>query len=209
MPELFTELYHAPCGDLILGGFNGRLCFCDWRGGRLPALARRLGAAVSAAPCAVTREAARQLDEYFAGERTAFTLPLLLEGTAFQKAVWQALTAIPYGETISYGCLARRIGTAKAARAVGAACGANRLSLFLPCHRVLGQSGTLTGYAGGSAAKRFLLNWEQTNVCARREQKPSLLGLCRAAANFRASECNRACSYCRAQPKMSRKGAFI
>lgn len=162
MPTIFTELYHAPCGDLILGGFNGRLCFCDWLPDRLPMLARRLDAAVSAAPCAVTQEAAKQLQEYFAGERTAFTLPLLLEGTEFQKAVWHALLAIPYGETISYACLAQRIGSANAVRAVGMACGANRLSIFLPCHRVVGQSGKLTGYAGGVAAKRFLLDLEKT-----------------------------------------------
>ena len=161
MPEIYTELYNAPCGDLILGGFNGRLCFCDWRPERLPVLASRLGASVSAAPCAVTREAAKQLQEYFAGERTTFTLPLLLEGTDFQKTVWHALLAIPYGETISYACLAQRIGSANAVRAVGMACGANRLSIFLPCHRVMGQSGKLTGYAGGVAAKRFLLDLEK------------------------------------------------
>ena len=161
MPEIYTELYNAPCGDLILGGFNGRLCFCDWRPERLPVLASRLGASVSAAPCAVTREAAKQLQEYFAGERTTFTLPLLLEGTDFQKTVWHALLAIPYGETISYACLARHIGSANAVRAVGMACGANRLSIFLPCHRVMGQSGKLTGYAGGVAAKRFLLYLEK------------------------------------------------
>ena len=161
MPEIFTELYHAPCGDLILGGFDDRLCFCDWRPDRLPVLARRLGAAVSAAPCVVTQEAAKQLQEYFTGNRTDFPLPLLIEGTAFQKAVWHALLAIPYGETISYACLARRIGSANAVRAVGTACGANRLSIFLPCHRVVGQSGKLTGYAGGVAAKRFLLDLEK------------------------------------------------
>ena len=105
--------------------------------------------------------ARRQLEEYFAGERVAFDLPLAPVGTPFQHEVWKALREIPLGVTWSYGDLARRIGRAGAARAVGAANGRNPLSIVVPCHRVVGTNGTLTGYAGGVPAKRWLLEHEQ------------------------------------------------
>jgi methylated-DNA-[protein]-cysteine S-methyltransferase len=105
-------------------------------------------------------EAARQLREYFAGARTAFDLPLQPRGTQFQRNVWNRLREIPYGETISYGELARRIGNPKASRAVGAANGANPLPIVVPCHRVIGSTGALTGFGGGLSVKRFLLALE-------------------------------------------------
>ena len=102
-----------------------------------------------------------QLAEYFAGERTTFDLPLdRTVGTAFQRQVWQALLDIPYGETISYGELARRIGAPAAVRAVGLANGRNPLSIVVPCHRVIGAGGKLTGYGGGMDRKRLLLDLE-------------------------------------------------
>lgn len=104
---------------------------------------------------------ARQLTEYFAGTRRAFDLPLDFRGTDFQKAVWSALLAIPFGETRSYGAIARAIGRPAAARAVGAANGRNPISIVAPCHRVVGADGGLAGFAGGLAAKRFLLNHER------------------------------------------------
>ena len=107
------------------------------------------------------RAARTQLEEYFAGDRCAFDLPLSASGTVFQRAVWQALTAIPYGATISYGELARRIGRARAVRAVGLANGRNPLSIVVPCHRVIGANGALTGYGGGLERKRYLLDLEQ------------------------------------------------
>ena len=110
---------------------------------------------------ASTQEAARQLDEYFKGERQAFDLPLVMAGSDFQQRVWQELLKIPYGGTISYGELAKRIGQAQAVRAVANANGANALSIFIPCHRVIGSNRSLTGYAGGLAAKQYLLAWEQ------------------------------------------------
>jgi methylated-DNA-[protein]-cysteine S-methyltransferase len=106
-------------------------------------------------------EVARQLDEYFTGDRTAFDLPLRPVGNAFQLAVWDQLTRIPYGETRSYGEVARALGDPGAAQAVGAANGRNPLSIVLPCHRVIGADGALVGYAGGLARKRFLLDLEQ------------------------------------------------
>ena len=105
----------------------------------------------------------RQLDEYFAGTRTAFDLPLDAEGiggTTFQKRVWSALAEIPHGETISYGELARRIGQPAAVRAVGLANGRNPVSIIVPCHRVVGAGGSLTGYGGGTERKRLLLDLE-------------------------------------------------
>ncbi|MGY6038231.1 methylated-DNA--[protein]-cysteine S-methyltransferase [Aeromonas sp. AE23HZ002T15] len=97
---------------------------------------------------------------YFAGERQRFTLPLAAQGTAFQRAVWQALCDIPYGETRSYGEIATAIGKPSASRAVGAANGRNPLSIIVPCHRVIGQNGSLTGYAGGLPIKQALLRLE-------------------------------------------------
>jgi len=105
--------------------------------------------------------AREQLEEYFAGTRTGFDLPLHPQGTAFQLTVWEELARIPYAETISYGELARRIGQPQAMRAVGAANGRNPLPIVVPCHRVIGSNGSLTGFGSGLPAKRFLLGWER------------------------------------------------
>jgi methylated-DNA-[protein]-cysteine S-methyltransferase len=112
----------------------------------------------TAAPFA---EAARQLDAYFAGTLRQFDLPLAPAGTPFQRRVWQGLREIPYGETVSYGELARRIGRPSAVRAVGAANGQNPLAIVIPCHRVIGSDGRLVGYGGGLAAKSALLALER------------------------------------------------
>ena len=101
-----------------------------------------------------------QLDEYFRGVRLGFELPLAPRGTAFQREVWQMLASIPYGDTISYAQLARQVGRPKAMRAVGAANGRNPLPIVLPCHRVIGADGSLTGFGGGLPTKRFLLQLE-------------------------------------------------
>jgi methylated-DNA-[protein]-cysteine S-methyltransferase len=103
----------------------------------------------------------RQLDEYFEGKRTTFALPLFFGGTAFQNAVWTSLQQIPYGGTTTYRELARQIGKPAAIRAVGAANGANPLPIIVPCHRVIGSNGSLTGFGGGIESKRFLLAHEQ------------------------------------------------
>lgn len=106
-------------------------------------------------------KAERQLDEYFSGKRKKFSVALEMRGTPFQKAVWEALTAIPFGETRSYGQLAQQLGNPRATRAVGAANGRNPVSIIVPCHRVIGSSGKLTGFAGGLAVKAQLLNLER------------------------------------------------
>jgi methylated-DNA-[protein]-cysteine S-methyltransferase len=108
----------------------------------------------------VLTAAMAQLAEYFSGRRQAFELPLAPRGTAFQQTVWQALRAIPYGATSSYGQIAAAIGRPSASRAVGAANGQNPLAIVVPCHRVIGAGGALTGYAGGIEAKRWLLALE-------------------------------------------------
>lgn len=112
-------------------------------------------------PCPVLERAATQLDEYFRGERTDFDLPLAPEGTTFQITVWQALRDIPYAETVSYGQLATRVGNPRASRAVGLANGRNPISIVVPCHRVIGADGSLTGYGGGLDRKRTLLDLER------------------------------------------------
>lgn len=110
------------------------------------------------------QEAARQLDEYFAGQRTVFDVALDMTGTAFQRSVWDELTAIPFGASVSYAQHAQRLGNPKALRAVGSAIGKNPVSIIVPCHRVIGSSGAVTGYAGGVQRKRFLLALEGVAV---------------------------------------------
>jgi methylated-DNA-[protein]-cysteine S-methyltransferase len=109
-------------------------------------------------------DAVDQLDAYFAGERTNFNLELSLEGSEFQRRVWQALLTIPYGETRSYGQIAEQIGASGAARAVGLANGRNPIAIIVPCHRVIGAGGNLVGYGGGLNRKRSLLELEKTRI---------------------------------------------
>lgn len=112
----------------------------------------------------VLLQAESQLEEYFAGSRQTFDIPLDMRGTTFQKSVWEALLAIPYGDTRSYGELAKRLGRPSASRAVGAANGRNPLSIVVPCHRVIGSSGKLTGFAGGLGTKAQLLSLEKEST---------------------------------------------
>lgn len=163
--RIITRRYESPCGTLLLGSFEDRLCLCDWQveKHRTPVanrLRRVLKAEFEEAASEVTEKAAAQLDEFFAGKRRKFDVPLLFIGTDFQKKVWNELLNIPYGETISYGEMARSIGMPKAVRAVANANGANAISIFAPCHRVIGSDHSLTGYAGGLETKRMLLELE-------------------------------------------------
>lgn len=111
-------------------------------------------------PDAIATEAAQQLEAYFAGDLRAFVLKLAPKGTPFQQDVWRALQTVPYGTTTTYAEIAERVGRPKAVRAVGAANGANPIAIVIPCHRIIGQDGTLTGYAGGLERKRALLDLE-------------------------------------------------
>ena len=146
----------SPVGRLLLAGDAAGLRRVHFQSGPRPLRAAE-GWRKSAAPF---QTALAQLDEYFRGVRRAFTLPLAPVGTAFQLAVWEALTAIPYGETLSYGELARHLGRAGSARAVGLANGANPLPIIVPCHRVIGTDGSLIGFGGGLDIKRALLALE-------------------------------------------------
>jgi methylated-DNA-[protein]-cysteine S-methyltransferase len=151
----------SPIGPLTLVAEDGRLAGLYMAvAGHEPGAAT-LGAPAHGDPDPVLVAAAGQLRDYFAGTLTGFDLPLALAGTDFQRAVWAALQAIPYGARISYGELARRIGLPSASRAVGLANGRNPVSIVVPCHRVVGADGRLTGYGGGLDRKRFLLELEQ------------------------------------------------
>ena len=146
----------TPIGELLLAGEDGALSLIGFPKGSM----RRDPEAdwiYNEKPLA---EARRQLEEYFAGERKAFDLPLQLGGTEFQVSVLEALQKIPYGETVSYGEIAKRIGRPKAMRAVGAANGRNPIPIVVPCHRVIGSSGDLTGFGGGIDTKEALLRLE-------------------------------------------------
>ncbi len=127
-------------------------------------LQQELRTSVKSGTSAVLKLARQELDEYFSGSRTSFSLPLLLCGTAFQKQVWQALMLIPYGATISYSQQAQRLGKPSAIRAVANANGANTISILVPCHRVIGKDCTLTGYAGGLPAKNYLIHLESETL---------------------------------------------
>lgn len=160
-----TRRYESPCGQLLLGSLNDKLCLCDWaveaRRSRVDRrLKRWLKADFEEGTSEVLERAVEQLDEYFIGERELFYIQLLYAGTCFQQKVWGELLNIPFGQTVSYGEIARRIGMPNAVRAVANAIGANAISVIVPCHRVVGGNGLLTGYAGGLDAKRRLLELE-------------------------------------------------
>ena len=163
----------SPVGALLLVAGDRALVAID-----LPGAARERGPEAPDHP--VLSRAAAQLAEYFAGRRKAFDLPLAPAGTPFQQAVWRALADIPFGETRTYAGLARALGRPRAARAVGAANGRNPLPIVLPCHRVIGSDGGLTGYAGGLAVKRRLLELE--GALAPAAGRPRDLGTGAAAA---------------------------
>lgn len=167
MDEIITTKYQSPCGTLLLGTYGSRLCMCDWPdSGRhhsivTERLRRTTGADFREGSSVVIEEAMRQLDEYFAGKRKTFALELYQPGTEFQRQVWALLRTLSYGAVVSYGALARQIGRAGTERALAAAVGANALSIVVPCHRVIGSDGRLTGYAGGLEAKSRLLVLER------------------------------------------------
>jgi methylated-DNA-[protein]-cysteine S-methyltransferase len=155
MTTLFKQI-PSPVGDLLLAG-DGRELRALWIDGQRWAPA--IGADWRRADEPFD-EAARQLGEYFAGERTAFTLPLRLAGTPFQNEVWHALISIPFGERRTYGAVAAGLGRPRAARAVGAANGQNPFCIVVPCHRLIGAGGGLVDYAAGVEVKRWLLDHE-------------------------------------------------
>lgn len=152
----------TPIGPLLVAASAAGLVAIEFQETHHPV--PRRGAAWVAGDHPLLERSSRQLEEYFSGARRSFDLPLAPDGTAFQRQVWQSLAAIPYGETISYAELAARVGRPRASRAVGAANGRNPLPIVLPCHRVIGADGSLTGFGGGLPTKRFLLDLERRHV---------------------------------------------
>ena len=152
MDAAYRIFYQSPIGIVEIGGTDSAVTGLVFRDTR--------PRETSGTP-AVLAEALRQIEEYFLGRRTEFDVPLLTKGTPFQEDVWRALRTVGYGKTASYRDIARRIGRPAAVRAVGAANGANPISIIIPCHRIIGSDGRLTGYGGGVWRKEWLLGFEQ------------------------------------------------
>jgi methylated-DNA-[protein]-cysteine S-methyltransferase len=146
--------YNYPIGGVSIAENDGAISFVFFEG-------REDVSGYEQSETPLIKEASRQLDEYFAGSRTVFDLPLSLDGTEFQTSVWNALLTIGYGETRSYKDIAAQIGKPRAVRAVGSANHRNPVAIIVPCHRVIGHDGSLTGYGGGLHVKRFLLGLEK------------------------------------------------
>ena len=149
--------YDTELGRVSIGEKKGAIVFLGLPGEEVPK-------DVPVCETELLRRASEQLREYLSGERRTFDLPLAPEGTAFQKAVWAELEKIPYGETRSYGQIAAQVGNAKACRAVGMANHRNPIPIFIPCHRVIGADGSLTGYGGGLDCKKVLLRLEHNHA---------------------------------------------
>ena len=165
MKYINIKYYDSPVGEILLGSYDGKLCISDWKyRKRRRAIDSRVQKSLQAEyvekSSEVIEETIKQLEEYFAHKRKVFDIPLLMLGTDFQKSVWEGLIKIPYGKTASYLKLAKNIGNEKAVRAVATANGANAISILIPCHRIIGSDGSLTGYAGGLDVKRKLLELE-------------------------------------------------
>ena len=157
--SLVYKIMKSPVGKLKLVASDKGLVAILWENDSPRRV--RLSELVSSEQHPVLVEAERQLGEYFAGSRKTFSIALDMRGTPFQKNVWEALLAIPFGETRSYGQLAKQLGNPHATRAVGAANGRNPVSIIVPCHRVIGSSGKHTGFAGGLETKAHLLSLEE------------------------------------------------
>ncbi|NIJ38338.1 methylated-DNA-[protein]-cysteine S-methyltransferase [Sphingopyxis panaciterrae] len=158
MTHVFKTIW-SPVGELTLVADATGLAAILWENDRPGRV--RLGPLTEQPDHPVLVETERQLGEYFAGTRQAFDVPLSFSGSDFQKRVWSALLTIPFGETRSYGEIAHQLGKPSASRAVGAANGRNPISIIAPCHRVVGSTGKLTGFAGGLDAKQYLLELER------------------------------------------------
>ena len=161
------QYYDTPCGKMVLGAAGKELCLCDWASmpcaeRNIRRLVRYLGAELREEDSPVLKRTREELDEYFAGTRRSFDIPLHPVGTPFQLLVWDALLEIPYGQTRTYSQIARRVNNPRGVRAVAQAIGANGIGIIIPCHRVIGSDRSLTGFAGGLDAKSILLKLEGT-----------------------------------------------
>jgi methylated-DNA-[protein]-cysteine S-methyltransferase len=165
MNKIHIQYHKTNLTEFIIGSYQNKLCLLDYRyRKKRDAVDNRIQKHLNATYVEQTSEVIeackKQLDEYFNMERKVFDIPLLLAGSAFQKSVWEALLQIPFGKTVSYLELSKNIGNEKAVRAVANANGANAISIIVPCHRIIGSDGSLTGYAGGLNVKKRLLEIE-------------------------------------------------
>lgn len=161
MPQIFTAVYESPIGSIEIKA--ERRSIVDVRFVEKSGLTRPPRGSVAGGP-EVLKACQSQLEQYFGGKRTSFSLPLKLEGTAFQKKVWAALLRVPFGKTTTYGAIAAALGNKRAGRAVGGANHRNPVSVIVPCHRVVGSDGRLTGYGGGLWRKEWLLDHEKKHA---------------------------------------------
>ncbi len=171
MKKLYYTCMESPVGTLLLLGDGESLLMIDFHGGR----DIRAEWTENRTPF---EKVIVELKEYFQGERKSFDVPVKPVGTPFQQKVWEKLFEIPYGETVSYGGIAHRLGKPKAARAVGSACKSNPIPIIIPCHRVIGSNGNLTGFGGGLEIKRMLLSLESEMEMAKKNKKSGTVVLC-------------------------------
>ena len=169
MNQINIQYHNTKYGELIIGSYEDKLCMLDWKyRKRRESIDNRISKALNAKfveeDSSVIKNTILELDEYFNKQREEFTVPLLMLGTDFQKKVWEALIEVPYGTTSTYLQLSKDIENEKAVRAVANANGANAISIIIPCHRIIGTNGKLTGYAGGLDAKKRLLELEQIDL---------------------------------------------
>jgi len=165
MHKINIQYVQTPVGEMILGSYYNKLCMADWRYRKSRTtvdnrLQKGLSATYVEEESPVLTLAKEELEGYFKGLRKTFDIPLLMVGTEFQKSVWQELLKLPFGTTASYLDLAKGVNNEKAVRAVASAVGANAISILIPCHRIIGSDGSLTGYAGGLDTKKELLKIE-------------------------------------------------
>ena len=163
---IYTKIINTPLGKMIAGSLKNCLCLLEFTdrkmlGTEYKILARYLDDDISEGSSAIASQVEKELNEYFTGKRKDFTIPLLYTGTDFQKRVWDELLKIPYGTTRSYGRQAEAVGLSSSVRAVASANGMNKIEIVVPCHRVIGENGHLTGYGGGLWRKRWLIDHEK------------------------------------------------
>jgi len=166
MNQINIKHHKTKYGEFIIGSFDNKICMLDWKYRKMrnsidARILKSLNAKFVEKETPIIEETINQLDEYFNLERKRFDIPLLTVGTPFQQSVWEALLKIPYGTTSTYLQLSKDIQNKKAVRAVANANGANAISIIVPCHRIIGTNGELTGYAGGLGVKKKLLELEQ------------------------------------------------
>lgn len=181
MNQINIQYHKTKIGELILGSFDDQLCLLDFRYRKMrTTVDNRLRVGLKAdfleQDGATLTKAKEQLDEYLAGSRKEFDIPLLMIGTDFQKTVWGALIKVPYGSTSTYLQLAKNINNEKAVRAVASANGANAIALAIPCHRIIESTGDLGGYGGGLTIKKHLLKLEQGKYALSDDEKYEFVG---------------------------------